>query len=143
MSPNMRQALVKITFRWRKYAICTHLKMGPGPNRKFSNLLFHGICLSWCIFQGRIWIKAKNDKNTDKINSEMWFYVCYLFCNTFGPKIQCLVIPKIWYSGKNYFAHVFFICLPLIYLEKRKFRDHHYHDLPDSYRQWLLRNTKS
>ena len=67
----MRQTLVKITFRWRKYAISTLWKMGPGPNRNFSNLLFHGICLSWCIFQGRIWIKAKNDKNSDKINSEM------------------------------------------------------------------------
>ena len=64
------------------------------------------------------------------------------FLSTFWARIQYSETTKIMISGKKYFAHDFFICIPLIYVKERKFHDHHYQKVArssDSYRQWLLR----
>ena len=119
-------------------------KMSCGSTRYSWNRHFHRICLFCCTFHEQLWIRAKNDKNRGIVTVEMSIFGQSALLSTFWARIQYSETTKIMISGKKYFAHDFFICIPLIYVKERKFHDHHYQKVArssDSYRQCLLTDT--
>ena len=115
--------------------------MSCGSTRYFWNGHFHRICLFYCTFHEQLRIRAKKDKNRGKVTVEMSIFGQSVLLSTFWAIIQYSKTTKIMISGKKYFAHDFFICIPLTYVMERKFHVHHYQKVArssDSYRQWLL-----